>query len=423
MQIDFRALKPFRDYQRSLMLVRRLLVLRVLIIGGFVLLGGIFWYLQIAHGPEYRRKAEENRLRRRIERPVRGLLLDASGEILATNRPSFAVYLDRQRTDAPREAIRELAELLDDAPEPLIERFEQERDQPRFMPIRLLEDVGLETAARIEAHRPELPAIDVGVEARRHYPLGGAAAHAIGYTSEVTRGELERDGLLPGDRVGRTGAEASYDGDLRGEPGLMLEEVNARGRPLRAVATVRPTRHGRPLKTTFDAALQKDLADAFAGRGGAAVFIDPASGALRAIYSGPSFDPNLFAGRLSSREWRVLSEDPRRALQNRALASGYSPGSTFKLLMAAAAAEEEVIGPGETVYCGGSAVFYGRRFHCHRRWGHGHVGLVEAITRSCNVFFYTVGDRLGIERIAKWARRFGLGRPTKLGLAGEIAGL
>ncbi len=424
MRVDYRSLKPYRDHQASLVMARRLLVLRLALVFGFLLYVGIFGYLQVVKGPEYRRMAEENRLRRRVERPVRGVIRDDVGGLLVSNRPSFSVYLDRQRTRDERGEIEKLARFLGEDPAPMLEQLDRRRRQPRFLPIPLLPDIGFETAARLAAHRPELPAIDVVSEAKRHYPLGAAAAHVIGYVAEATQQEVrDREDLLPGDRVGRTGVEASYDEDLRGEHGRLLEEVNARGRALRTVATERAARHGPALGVTLDGAMQRDLHEAFAGRAGAAVFLDPQTGALRGLYSGPSYDPNVFAGRLSAATWRSLSEDPRRPLQNRALAGIYSPGSTFKIIMAAAALQEGQLAPGEKIFCGGVKKYYGDKRHCHRRWGHGKIGLSEALERSCNIFFYEIGQRLGIERIEHWARAFGLGQTYGLGLGTESSGL
>ncbi len=425
MRLDYRHLKPYRDYQYSRMLGRRLLVLKVLIIAGFVLYGGVFWYLQVVQGGEYRRKAEDNRLRQQIQRPVRGPIRDNHGALLATNRPSFSVRLDRQRCEDPLAVIDALSDRLGVDPGPIRELYERQKERPRFLPVLLMPDVGLETAARIEAQSLELPAVDVVVEAKRYYPLGAAAAHVLGYTGEATRDEVRRGApnLLPGDRVGRIGVERAWDDFLRGRHGLVLEEVNASGRPLMVVAAKRPVRHGQTLTTTLDAAMQADLARAFGDHAGAAVFLDPRSGAVRALYSAPSYDPNLFAGRVSSATWKALREDPSRPLQNRAVAGVYSPGSTFKLIVAAAALEEGVLEPGEEIFCGGQARFYGQVRHCHRRWGHGKIGLQEAIERSCNIFFYTLGQRLGIEAIEKWSRRFGLGSATGLDLGGEVSGL
>ncbi len=424
MKIDYRKLKPYRDYQRARMLGSRLLVLRILFIAGFLLYGSIFWYLQIVKGPEYSLLAEENRLHRRIEQPVRGIIRDWMGEILVTNRPAFSVFIDRERADDPREQVSRLADFLEEDAASLEEQYEKRRKQPRFVPLRLMPDVALATASRIEAHRPELPAIDVDVEAKRYYPFGAAAAHVIGYIAEASEAEIHsRDELLPGDQVGRVGVEMSFDSQLRGAHGRVLEEVNARGRPLRVVRRDQPAREGQTLRVTLDARMQAVLHEAFDGRAGAAVFLDPRTGALRALYSGPSYDPNLFAGRLSPDTWKALSEDPLRPLQNRALAGTYSPGSTFKVIMAVAALQEGFLKPGEKIFCGGTAVFYGQKRHCHRRWGHGKIGLAEALERSCNIFFYTLGQRMGIETIEKWSRRFGLGSTTGVGLGSELAGL
>lgn len=424
MSTDFRSLKPYRDYQRARMLSRRLLVLQLLVVAGFAFFGLVFWYLQVVEGPEYRQRAEENRLRRRMETPLRGLIRDRHGEILVSNRPSFSLFLDRQRVDDPRITVLRLCRFLDIPPDPLLERLERGRSRPRFLPVRLLPDVGLELAARIEAHRPEFPGVDVALESKRFYPLGPAAAHAVGYISEADEKEVgEREDVLPGDRVGRIGVERAFDDVLRGRPGLVLEEVNAQGRSLSEVATERRTRHGPPLRVTLDAGMQRDLAELFDGRAGAAVFLDPRSGAVRALYSGPSYDPNVFSGRLPADRWKALREDPQRPLQNRALAGTYSPGSTFKIVVAAAALEQGVVEPDEEIFCGGVKRFYGQPRHCHRRGGHGDVALHTAIEKSCNIYFYTVGQRLELGPIREWAERFGLGRPTGLALTAEASGL
>jgi penicillin-binding protein 2 len=424
MSTDFRNLKPYRDYQRAQMLARRLLALQLLVIVGFVLYGLVFWYLQVVQGPEYRRRAEENRLRRRVETPLRGLVRDRHGEIMVSNRPSFSVFLDRQRARDPRLTVMRLCTFLEIPAEPLLERLERGASRPRFLPLRLLPDVGLELAARIEAHRPEFPGIDVAQESKRFYPLGASAAHVVGYISEADEGEVsQREDVLPGDRVGRIGVERAFDEMLRGQPGLVLEEVNAQGRSLAEVATERRARHGPPLRTTLDAEMQRDLAELFDGRAGAAVFLDPRSGALRALYSGPSYDPNLFSGRLTAEVWNSLRDDPRRPLQNRALAGTYSPGSTFKIMVAAAALEEGVVTPEDEIFCGGIKRFYGQPRHCHRRGGHGKVALRTAIEKSCNIYFYTVGQQLELPPIRRMAESFGLGRPTGLALTAEATGL
>ncbi len=425
MTTDFRHLKPYRDYQRHRLLIVRLHGLRALLAVGFVVQLAVFWYLQIVRGPEYRTLAEENRLHRRIERALRGPLLDEAGFVMATNRPSFAVYLAPERTANAEREVGALARALGQPVEPLLQQLERARRvQPRFQPVLLLPDVDLETAARIEARRIELPAIDVEMSAKRSYVLGPGAAHVLGYVSEASEEELAaRPELLMGDRVGRTGAERLYDPELRGRAGIALEEVNAAGRPLGVVATQRPPRSGRALRLTLDAAMQRDLVEAYGDSTGAAVFLDPMTGGIKALYSAPAFDPNVFGGRLTASTWTALSGDPERPLQNRVVASAYPPGSTFKIVMATAALEEGVVTPDERLHCGGSAVFYGRPFMCWRKGGHGSVGVQDAITRSCNVFFYNMGRRLGAERISKWAHKLGLGQPPGTGFEHEAAGL
>lgn len=422
--VDFRNLKPYRDYRLGRMLKARLTFLRICCALGFVVYGEVFWYLQIVHGEYYAQRAEENRLQHRYERPPRGMLIDDANMVLVGNRPSFAIYLQRDRSANPRAEVELLARVLREPPALLLEQLDRQKSAPRYLPLLLRPDVDVAVASKIEAHRPELPAVDVVMEAKRSYPLGEAAAHAIGYLSEASEAELKRrDDLMPGDRVGRSGIEQIYDADLRGRPGIILEEVDARGRPLGSAQVQRPAVAGRALRVTLDGQMQRDLYQCFAGRPGGAIFLDPETGGIRALYSGPSYDPAVFAGRLRAADWSALIDNPLKPLQNRAISSAYPPGSTFKVLMACAALEEGVIHPGETIFCGGGKNFYGRVFQCHKKGGHGAVDVVEAVTRSCNVFFYTVGQELGIDRIAKWGEKVGFGERSGVRLEGESAGI
>lgn len=426
MSTDYRQLKPFIVYQRQRMRLRRMGMIRAVVVIGLVLQLSVFWYLQIVRGPDLRQEAEENRLHRRIERALRGQLTDSHGEVLVTNKPTFAVIFSPQRTKDPEREITFLARVIGEQPETMLTLFKRARGrQTRFQPVMLVNDVDYETAARISAHRLELPSIDIEMTAKRGYVYGPEFAHVLGYVSEANEEELANrgKGLTMGDRVGRTGAERVFDQDLRGIAGTVLEEVNAVGRPLGVVSVQRPPRNGRALPTTLDLAMQKDVVEAFGDSVGAAVFLEPRTGAVRAFYSAPTFDPNLFGGRLSPTTWAQLSQDPDRPLHNRASGSAYAPGSTFKVVMAVAALEEKVVTPGETVGCGGSATFYGRVFNCWRKGGHGGIAIQDAITQSCNVFFYNMGKRLGAERIAKWAHAFGLGQPSGLRFEHENVGI
>ncbi len=425
MKLDFRHTKPYNDYQRHQLRMRRLMTLRGLVVAGFVLQWAVFWYLQVVRGPYFRELAEENRLHQRIERALRGQVTDEHGEVLVTNRPTFAVFLAPERTKSAEAEVRALARILQEDDAPLLALLQRaRRAQGRYQPVQLLADVDLETASRIEAHRLELPAIDVEMTAKRAYVLGAQAAHVLGYVSEASEPELNaRKELLMGDRVGRTGAERAYDGELRGVAGIALWEVNASGRPLAAVGSQRPPRNGRALRLTMDAAVQRDLVEAFGDNMGAGVFIDPYTGGVKALYSAPSFDPNVFGGRLSPAVWRALIEDKARPLHNRAVSSAYNPGSTFKVFMAAAALEAGATSEGDRLFCGGSGNFYGRQFMCWKKGGHGTIGVQDAITRSCNVFFYNMGKRLGAQKMHDWAVKFGLGQPSGLKFDHEALGL
>ncbi len=425
MNQDFRHTKSYQDYQRFRLRLRRLGMIRALVAIGFVLLWACFWYLQIVRGPEYRVLAEENRLHHRVQRALRGAITDNAGVVMVTNRPTFAVYLAPERTKSAEKEVRRLAQIVGEDPQVLVAQLEKARRvQARYQPVLLMADVDLETAARIEARRLDTPAIDVEMAAKRSYVMGNSAAHVLGYVSEASEDELKnRRDLTLGDRVGRTGAERAYDAELRGVAGIALEEVNAAGRPLGVVGTQRAPKNGRALRLTLDAEMQKDLVEAFGDNIGAAIFIDPWTGGVKALYSAPAFDPNVFGGRLSPAAWKEISGNPDRPMHNRAISSAYNPGSTFKVVMGTAALEEGVTTPGERLFCGGSGMFYGRAFMCWKKGGHGGIGVQDAITQSCNVFFYNMGKRLGAERLYKWAHAFGCGEPSGLKFDHESLGL
>jgi penicillin-binding protein 2 len=288
------------------------------------------------------------------------------------------------------------------------------------------EDVDLAQAATIESHPEKFPGIVVRVESRRAYEGGRLAAHLVGYVGEISPTQIanrEFPGSRSGDVVGKDGLERRFNGDLSGQRGARQVVVNALGREIDALEGGEIAVPGASLELALDLDLQRTLVEAFGDHRGSAVFIDPRNGEVLALASLPAFDPNLFAGRFTRREWEELARNPSHPLQNRATQSRYSAGSTFKVIVAAAALESGVITPGTMVNCPGYAMIYGRRFGCHERGGHGWVDVHEALVKSCNVFFYQVGKDVGIDRIADYARRMGLGAPTGIDLFQEDEGL
>jgi penicillin-binding protein 2 len=268
--------------------------------------------------------------------------------------------------------------------------------------------------------------VRVVVEHRRLYEGGTAAAHLIGYVGEISVRQLQSGELNParsGDVVGKSGLERAFQQELAGEPGVRLSAVNASGREIDELPGGTPPRSGAEIRLTVDLALQQTLVKAFDERVGSAVFLDPQSGDILALSSFPDFDPNLFAGRFTREDWERLARDPDHPLQNRAARSQYSAGSTFKLVVAAAALEVGGLDPSRRIFCPGHATFYKRKRRCHFEGGHGWVNLHQALLHSCNVYFYHLGKELGIEPLASYARKLGLGQATGAGLTGEEAGL
>jgi len=388
------------------------------------LLGASYFYLQVVRGAHYLELAENNRLRRTALEAPRGTITDRSGRVLVENLPSYALEVDPGATRDVPASLRFAAGILGRPVAELEELLTRERRKSGPGPVLLAENLALPQVARFRIARLEHPEFGIEVRQRRFYRLGPQGAHVLGYLGEVSASELAARpaDLRAGEWIGRRGIERAYDDRLRGQDGERVMVVDHRGVPIREYGRVLG-RPGAGLRLTLDADLQQEAERLLEGQVGAIVALDPRDGAIRAMVSAPAYDPNLFARRLAGDDWKALVEDERKPLQNRALQSLYSPGSVFKAVMATAALAEGVVTPSTRVYCPGFATHFGRRFHCWKRGGHGNVDLEEAIMHSCDVYFYEVGERLGIERIAKWARRFGLGEPTGVDVAGERSGL
>ena len=387
-----------------------------------------FWNAQIVQVGYYQQKAEQNRVREIPLLAPRGRIYDREHRVLADNRPSYNVILIRE--NSPHTAVQ-TAEMLSPgigmSKDEVLERINRsvKRRDPKFRPIVLKEDVSVSEIAYVKAHRYELPEITVELQPRRRYVEGELAAHALGYVGEVTETELaspEFVNFKSGDQIGKTGLEREYNTVLVGKDGFKRVIVNSFGREVGKLAE-EPYVAGNDVVTTIDLDLQRAAEEIVGDRTGAVVALDPRSGEILAMMSKPSYDPNLFASGISSIDWNSLINDPRRPMQNRAIQSRFSPGSVFKVFMAAAGLEAGTLNPLRTIYCPGYATFYGHTFACDKHEGHGTLSLHNAIVTSCNVFFYNVGNDLNIGRISQYATMMGLGRKTGVDLPNEDPGL
>ncbi len=401
----------------------RLTLLRVSTIVLFVLLGTGFWQLQVVKSNYYSDLAERNRIRTLPLMAPRGLILDRDGRPIVDHYPSTSVILVREHIQDVRTALPVIAQGLALEPAWLEQHLEKHKDAPLYQPIVLKHEASMADIAFVEAHRTDLPELELILMYRRRYPPDGLGAHLFGYVGEASKDEMKEGGYALGAIIGKMGLERHYDPVLRGEDGERRVIVDSRGKEVSKLDDKRPVA-GHPIRLTLDADVQLAAEQAMAGRQGAVVALDPRTGDILAFLSHPNFDPNLFAIRVQPDEWRTLTDDPSKPLLNRVTQAQLSPGSTFKIITMTAALEEKLFAPNNfTVYCPGYANHYGRSFQCWKPGGHGSVNLHRALVESCDVFFYQVGRRLGIERIARYSQQFGLGSPTGIDFPGEKDGL
>jgi penicillin-binding protein 2 len=423
----YRSIKGQQDYYEERRFNRRITVIGIFFGAAFVVYLMAFWYLQVVKTDYYRRLSDTNRLRRVTLMPLRGVITDAEHRVLANNRIALNMLLDREKVSDLNAFLPALSRMILMSEATLRERLAKYRGRPAFEPVILKEDVDLSEAAYLESRRLELPMLSIEVESRRNYPYGSLAAHLLGYVSEVTDEQIraEPSGHYAGGEItGRAGVERQYDGDLRGAKGWKQVVVNSLGREIQEVEEGRKPTPGRAMRLTLDLDLQKALEEAYADEAGSAVFLDPRSGAVLAMVSRPAFDPNVFARRFSQDTWEGLVRDGRHPLQDRAAMSKFAPGSVFKVVMAIAAMEEGIAGPGRIDHCNGSFRFGEKIYQCWaiRKGGHGTLAMREAIIQSCNVYFYRLGNDMGIERIARWAHTLGFGQLTGIDLPHEDPG-
>ena len=404
----------------------RLTVMRLGIVVVFLALVMSFWFFQVLQHGRFGQMAENNHQRTLALRAPRGVLFDREGRVLVENRYSFSISIVREQTVDLDHTIRRLATVVGVREEGIREIVQRHRREPEYRPMAVIQDASLAQVAAVAARRLELPGVVIEEMPARYYPED-LAAHVFGYVGEVTEAQLARQNesdLQAGAIVGQAGVEQAYNQLLMGRDGERHVAVNSLGREIETIREVGPS-EGRRLMLTIDYDLQKAVEDGFRtlGYSGAAVLLDPRSGEVLSLVSLPAYDPNAFAVGIDQETWLELNADELHPLQNRVIQGRYSPGSTFKLAVATAALEEGIATPDFKVNCKGGAVFYGRYFRCHLSRGHGTVDLRQAIEKSCNVYFYTLGNKVGVDRIHKWATALGLGVKSGIDLPHEVEGL
>ena len=384
------------------------------------------WDLQIMRGTEMRKLSEQNRIRVKKIVAARGIIYDRTGKVLADTRPSFNIYLTPEDIKDFSQTVDGLAQLLQCNREDIIEKMKAASGMPPSFPIKIRSDIPMDEVARVEANRVYIPGISIQIEPKRNYPYAASFAHVIGYVSEISDEELKdkkkHKDYSPGDYIGKYGLERAYEKDLRGTDGEKRVEVDAMGREIRTLDVIEPI-PGHSLHLNMDLDLQLAADKALETRKGAAVAINPKTGGVLVLASRPGFDPNLFASGIKKKDWQAIALDKLHPLQNRAIQGGYPPGSTFKILLALKALDLGIINERTAFHCGGGFAYGNRVFKCWKKGGHGSVSVHRAIVESCDVFFYNVGLKLGVDRIHEIGDILGMGRLTGIDLPGEQKGL
>lgn len=427
-------MRVYRDDQKFLQF--RINALMWGIVAAFVFLAGSFWFVQGVQAEKYRGLSEANALREIEIPPKRGLIMDRNGKILADNQPAYSLQIDRVvmkpllKADKQRreKLIQFLAAVLQAPPQEIEARWDkQTKAVPFTQPFTIAEDLSMGQVATVQAQSIAFPEANVVPVQRRNYPYGTMAAHVLGFIGEVNEKDLKQSlELKQGDLIGKRGVELMYDQYLRGRGGAEYWEYDADGRRLSEYAPARKQPvPGDNIYLTVDFELQRRAEQYFVENEmvGAAVVLDPRNGEVLAMVSSPAYNPNVYSKRFTPDVYKTITSNPFKIELNRAIQGMYSPGSVFKVVMAMAGLSDNAIGPHTQFSCGGSGVFFGRRFRCWRREGHGAVDVERAMKVSCDIFFYNTGAKLGVDNIADYAHKLTFGEISHIDLDGERAGL
>lgn len=391
----------------------------------FIILLLCFWKIQILDHEKYWKKSEANRVREIVLPAQRGLITTRNSEIIANNIASFKVSIIRENCKNIDESCQKIAQLLNLEVSVLKERINRYESLPAFVPIVVKDNLSRKEVSIVESRRLEFPELIIQAEPKRYYPYGIFASHVIGYLQEPSLKEIKMDiyrEMRIGDLVGKIGIEKEYEAKLKGEEGRVIEIVDSLGKKKDEIARLEPLK-GQNIMLTLDFDLQKKAEELLEGNEGSIVILDPRAGEILALASYPNFDPNKFINRFTPTEWIELINNPEFPLENRAIRGLYSPGSIFKLVIALAALDLNIITDRTLFFCSGNIVIYGHLFSCWFKLGHGNIDLYNGIRHSCNIYFYQLGKRLGIEEISVYARMLGYGMKTGIDLSGEKDGL
>lgn len=412
------------DNGKGKVLIRRSLIMALIKFLLLMVIIARLYYLQVYQADRYKTLADENRISTRLLVPPRGIIFDRNGVTIASNQQNFQALIVAEQAPNVQETLDAFKKImpLSEAEE---ERIKKDLKRNRsFVPIKIRDNLSWEEVSRIQLNAPDLPGIVIDEGLTRYYPFGAGMAHILGYVSSVSDKDVKDDPLLevPGFKIGKSGIEKYLEKALRGESGNLKLEVNAYGRIMKEIERVDGI-PGKDVQLTIDSRLQQKAFELFGEESGAAVLLDVHTGEILAFVSAPSFDPNMMTQGLSTEDWNALLHNERNPLTDKAISGQYSPGSTFKMIVALAALEAGVIKPETRTYCAGKMFLGNHAFHCWKKEGHGHLNVVEALQHSCDIFFYETAQKLGIEKIADMARRFGLGSKINIGLENEKAGL
>lgn len=404
---------------------QRLSVTMTVIVAAFVILVARLLFLQVIEGEELRRLSEINSIRLKSVEAPRGLIYDTHDRLMADNRPSYDLSVIVKDAEPLAQTIEKLSRYsgIDEAQ--LLEQLEKAKETRAYKPVLLKSDISRDALAAIEVNRWDLPGIVVDVSPRRDYIFSPSSAHILGYMGEIGVDDLKKEiysDCKTGDFIGKYGIERDREHWLRGKRGGQQVEVNATGQVVRVLNTVDAI-PGHNIVLSIDQALQQTAEQLLVDQAGAAVAVDPSTGQILAMVSTPSFDQNAFISGMSHETWNALISDPMHPLENKAIQGEYPPASTYKIIAAAAALEEGVIDANTSFFCPGFLKFGNRSYRCWKKWGHGDVDILKALSESCDVYFYKVGQELGVDRLAWYARAFGLGERTGIDLDHEGGGL
>lgn len=413
-----------RNGEKSRVVERRTLVVIAFNLLAFAVIVARLYFLQVKEADKYKMMSDENRISTRFLVPPRGLIFDRNGEIIAKNEQDFQALMVAEQTPDIAETLNTFKQIV-----PLTEGEEQKirkdlKNKRRFIPIKLKDNLSWNEVSKILLHAPDLPGVEINEGLSRYYPYADIYAHVLGYVGPVSDKDKKDNPLymVPGFKIGKSGLERYFDYKLQGKGGTIKLEVNAYGRVMNEIER-NSGEEGQSLTLTLDARLQRAAYEAFGEESGAAVVLNVRTGEILALVSTPSFDPNLFTNGISYKHWNALLKNERTPLVNKAVSGQYSPGSTFKVVVALAALEAGVIDLNTRFNCSGGLDVGNIRFHCWRHSGHGSLNVVEALKHSCDIFFYETAMKLGIDKIHDMAVKLGMGNVLEVGLDNEKAGI